>query len=746
MPDILDRFFHARSLAIVGASSDPDKLGGRPLRQCLELGFPGALLPVNPSSPTIQGVPAFASVEDLPDGIDCALIALPAKGVAGALEACARKGVPLAIVLSSGFAEHSEAGREAQERIFAKARAAGMRLVGPNSMGGISFERRISATFTSIGDHEGRTWPPLGAISIASQSGFIGSHLMGLLRDRGLGVAKWMATGNQADIDLADCIEHYARDEITRTIIVYLEGAGRPDALRAAFDLARSKGKPIIALKAGRTDLGARAVASHTASLIGGAQAYEAVFRRHGVHEARSLDEVVDLAAALDTGKTPKGGRLGVGTVSGGLGILLADAAAQNGFELPEMDAERQRTLREIHPLATTHNPVDVGSLGPFPAAAERLLDEGYDALVFAIGHFGLLGAEMESFHDRLAALRAKHPETFVALVGCFTETWRRRFQQLELFVCEDPARAVAAMAAVRRIRGDLARDTRSAPPDVPAVDPETIAASGDERGARVLLRAIGVPVVADELARDARQAVEAARRIGGPLAMKVVSPDILHKSDIGGVLLDVSGDAAVTEGFETIMKRAREACPQARLEGVMLSPMAPKGVETIVGVTRDPVFGPIVMFGLGGVFVEIFRDTVVNVAPFGKAEAMEMIRSIASFPLLAGARGRPAADLEALADVLARISVFADRHADEIESMEINPLLATPSGALALDALIVRRRAHNALHRLTALMTARAIATPKVASGSLSSRSGGCVRRTPPGVRRPIRMSPSVK
>ncbi len=688
-------------MAIVGASSDPEKIGGRPLRQCIELGFTGRILPVNPSAPEIQGLPAFASIEDLPDGVDCALIALPAKGVAGAVDACARKGIPLAILLSSGFAEASEQGREAQDRLAARARSAGMRLIGPNSMGGISFENRISATFTSVNMHEGRSWPPPGAISIASQSGFVGSHLLGMLRDRGLGVAKWLATGNQADIDLADCIENFANDSITKTIVVYLEGAGRADALRRAFDLARLKGKPVVALKAGRTDIGARAVASHTASMIGGNEAFEAVFRRHGVFEARSLDELVDVVAALDTGRRPRDNTIGVGTVSGGFGILIADAAARNGFELPELDRERQRTLREIYPLATTRNPVDVGSFAPFNAAVERLLEDVYGSVVLAIGHFGLMADRMDALHDALAGFRAAHPDTFIALVACLSEFWRRRFQQLGLFVCEDPARAVNAMAALRWL------DERAAPrvddplPNMPTINIDLASTPGDERGARTILRAIGVPVIDDAFALSEEEAIAAARAFGGAVVLKIVSPDIPHKSDVGGVILGLSGDPAVREGFRAIMAKARAACPRARIEGVMVSPMMDGGVETIVGVTRDPVFGPLVMFGLGGVFVEVFHDTVANVAPFGPREAMEMIRSVASFPLLNGARGRPAVDLVALAEALSRVSVLAAAHADRVETLEINPLLATTSGVCALDALIVSRSAADRARNL---------------------------------------------
>ncbi|MDF2114170.1 acetate--CoA ligase family protein [Roseiarcaceae bacterium H3SJ34-1] len=690
MADILDRFFYARTLAIVGASSDPAKLGGRSIRHNQQLRYSGRLLPVNPSVPMVQGLPAIASIEDLPDDVDCAVVALPAAGVEKAIEDLAKKGVPLAVILSSGFAEHSPAGAAVQARLVSRAREAGMRLVGPNSMGGMSFVNAMSATFTSISEHEGRDFPALGAVSIASQSGFIGSHLMGVLRDRGLGIAKWLATGNQADVDLSDCIAHYARDEVTRVIVVYLEGAGRADALRAAFDLARERGKPVVALKAGRSDLGARAIASHTAALVGDADVYDAVFRRHGVIGVASLDELADVVAALDTGRLIDGRRLGVATVSGGFGILISDVAAQHGFELPELAPDLQTRINEAYSLATTRNPVDMGSLVRFDTAVAALQDHGYDALVFAAGHFGLVTRLAEQLYAYVATARDREPERFIAVVACLSEAWCRKFQQLGVFVCEDPARAVRALAAVSFWNKAAPDYAASDIPDTGFLPIEGSVAleSRNERGARDLLRAIGVPVVEDILAKSGAEAAVAARRIGGRVVLKIVSSDIAHKSDIGGVRLNVDPSEAEAV-FDDMFQAVRERAPGAHLDGVIVSPMISGGIETIVGVKRDAVFGPVVMFGLGGVFVEVFHDTAVEIAPFGRTTAHALIHAIKGYPLLLGVRGSPPADLEALADVLCRISVFAATHAEQFESLEINPLLVRPDGVLALDALV---------------------------------------------------------
>ena len=685
MSDVLKSFFYARKLAVVGASTDPSKLGGRAIRHNAILGFEGKLLPVNASAAYVQGLPAVSKIDELPDDVDCAVVALPASSVEAAIEALAARRIPLAIVLTSGFAEHSGEGAEAQARLVSIAREGSMRLVGPNSMGGITFENRMSATFTTINEHEGRSFPPLGGVSIASQSGFIGSHLMGILRDRGIGVAKWLATGNEADIDLADVISHYANDAITRVIAVYIEGAGRADALRKAFDLARSQAKPVVVIKAGRSEIGARAAESHTAALVGDWEVYDAVFRRHGVISVSSIEEMADVVTALETQRTISGPRLGVGTVSGGLGILISDAAASHGFELPELRADLQARVRVAYSLSSPRNPVDMGSLVRFEQALEALQEHDYQSLVIVAGHFGLLPMQAEKLYKLLTHARERQPQQFIALVACLNEIWRRKFQQLGVFVCEDTARTMRAMAAVLTARCPPHLETLIL---VPKVNPAEALARGDEVSARSLLRDFGIPVVEEILATSEIQAAKAAFQLGGTVAMKIVSPDLGHKSDAGGVLLGVKPDQAA-QSYNRIMEDVRSYAPKAQLRGVLVSPMIKNGVETIVGFKQDPVFGPIVLFGLGGVFVDILRDTAIEPAPFGRDTALSLIKRIKGYPLLAGARGRPPADLNALADVLAKLSVFAVEHGKVIDSLEINPLLALPDGVLALDALL---------------------------------------------------------
>lgn len=694
MTDPLKTFFYPSSIAFIGASTDPDKLGGRALFQTLQLGFPGRIFPVNPGSDEVQGQKSFPDIASLPEVPDIAVIVVPARLVEPSIQACADRGVKLSVILSAGFAEQGEEGKKAQDRVVEIARNAGMRLIGPNSMGGLSLETRFSATFTGINQHEGRSWPRTGNISIASQSGFVGSHLMALLRDRGLGVAKWVATGNQVDIDVADAMLHLAKDDITKVIAVYLEATTKPQVLVEALRTARANAKPVVILKAGRTEAGEKAVASHTASLVGGHDVYEAVFRQNGAHAAASLEELVDVVAALDTGRSPPNSEAGIATVSGGFGILSADEAFCRGFALPELNGDAQKELRAKSPLCTTRNPVDMGTLFAFDMATEKLLQQGCGALFLCIGHFGLITRSLPPVFDYLSRFMQDYPDRFVALVACLTDEWKQKFQDIGIFVCEEPTRAVAAAAYVRDMQAVAGRveDTRVAREAKTGMANMGEFSGAGEREAKQLMERAGIPVVADVLAASAEEARAAAQTFGGRLVLKIASPDIAHKSDMGGVMLGIEGGDEAASAFTAIMARAAKAAPQARLDGVLVSPMIEGGIETIVGVNMDRLFGPAVMFGLGGIFVEVFRDTALRVAPFGIETAHEMIASTQGYQLLKGARGGEEADIDALADAIAKLAAFADANRETIASVEINPLMVLPrgKGVIAVDALVI--------------------------------------------------------
>ena len=694
MSDVLSRFFYGRSIAIIGASTDPTKLGGRPIRMNKELGYKGIVYPVHPTAALVQDLEAFNSIDELPaDALDCALIAVPQQHVKRAVSELARKQVPLAIILSSGFAEHSPEGAKEQAEILEIAREGGMRIVGPNSMGGISYETGICATFTSVSEHEGRTYPRLGQISIASQSGFVGSHLMGLLRDRGLGIAKWLATGNQADIDVSDVILHYAQDEITKIIVVYVEGINNAERLFKALDVARQRGKRVVALKVGRTEFGARAIASHTAALVGNADAYDAAFRRYGVVTAVSLDDLADLVAALDTGRSIQGRALGIATVSGGFGILMSDIASASGLHLSELAEEEQETLKSYYSLASTRNPVDMGSLPRMGPAIEALAKGGFESIAIGIGHFGLIEAQISKFFKDMQSFRSSSPDLFLGLTGLFSLEWRAKFQALGIFVCEDPSRLVHTMASLCQLTSSESGNLDSGSALIPAFEPAELMAATDEMAARSILRRCGIPVAEEQLARSAPEAVQIADQIGGKVVLKIASADIPHKTEVGGVLLGLAGAGDVARGYEAIMSRVRIASPDAHLDGVLVSPLITDGCEILIGFTMDEVFGPMVAVALGGVVVEVLKDKVVEIAPFDKATALRMVRSLKGASLLDGFRGRPPVDVEAIADALHRVSLFAAKYAEIVESLEINPLIARADGVIAVDALLIPKR-----------------------------------------------------
>ena len=700
MSDILQRLFYPKAVAIIGASNDAMKIGGRPIAHNRELGFSGRIYPVNPGATEIQGWKAYPSVQEIPDELDCAIIAVPAASVPAAVAGCAEKRVPLVIVLSSGFAEQSDEGRKVQDRLVAVARAGGVRLLGPNTMGGVSIDGSFSATFTSLTQSQGMEgWPRRGNVSVVSQSGAIGTQILVLLRERGIGVAKWVSTGNQCDIDVADCIEHLANDEVTRVIAVYLEGCIEGSRLRHAFEAARRRKKPVVMLKVGESTIGAAAAASHTASLAGAADVYRAVFRQHNVFAAQSLQELVDVVAACRAGHFPERAELAVTSGSGGISVIAADASARCGLALPEVPAETQRKLKALVPYATTRNPVDMATSGmrdmeQVAQVLEMLLEEGnYPSAFTYLSHNGMVPKRMEALARHLLPVREKFPDRVIGIVANMLPEWRDRFQDQGFIIYEDPARAIAAIAALWRIgRGFSDADSIEQPLALPDEVHSPDAGRGGEQAAKRVVASMGISVVEERLARSAVEAVDAAKALGKTVVLKIASSAILHKSDIGGVLIGLHSADEIAAGYDALMARAHAAAPTAQLEGVLVSPLIEGGVETIAGVKRDPVFGPVVMFGMGGIFVEIYRDVSLRLAPFGMGTAREMIREIVGYPLLAGARGRAPADVEALARALSLISAYADRFRDELDSIDINPLIVLPEdkGVVAVDALVV--------------------------------------------------------
>lgn len=695
----LDALFNPRAIAVYGASSDPTKIGGRPLDFLKGSGYDGPLYPINPKSAMIQGLPAFATVSAVPGPVDMAIVAVPAPGVLAALEDCAAKGVGGAVVLSSGFAEVGGQGAQWQQQITALTRRTGMRVVGPNCMGIINVRRRILGTFTPSAAGFGLV---PGRISLVSQSGAFGGYCLSLIRQRGLGLNLWITTGNQCDVDFADCVNHYAQDDGTDVIMGYVEAATDKDRLVAALALARERGKRIVLMKVGSSEAGAQATASHTASLAGSDQVYDGLFKQYGVYRARTIDELFDVAYACSVARQPpKGNRIGLLTVSGGVGALMADVATECGLDVAPMPEDAQRRLKEILPFAGPRNPVDmtaqlVNDLTLFEKNFQLMLEEGgYDVVVAFLSSVGQVAELSSNLLEQLKKVLQRFPDRTVIMSMLASAEVRKLYEAAGVMLFDEPTRAVRAASALVHLAAEAERaKTLSAPPALPAGALAPPAHAINEIEAKRVLASAGIPVVRELLAASEDEAVRCAAETGYPLVLKIASADIAHKSEIGGVLLGLSDEAQVREGFRTLMQRAHQHAPQARLDGVVVARMAKKGVETILGVHRDPVFGPVVMFGLGGVFVEAFKDVAFRIAPFGVAEARAMINEVKGRILLTGLRGQPPADEDALADAVSRLSVYAARHEDAIESIDINPFVVLPrgEGAMALDALIVPR------------------------------------------------------
>ena len=680
-----------RSIAILGASNDPTRIGGRPIAYMKAAGFKGAVYPVNPNRTQVQGLRAYASVADLPETPDVAIVAVPAGIAVQALDDLGRRGTKAALVFTAGFAEVDSEGEAAQARMVAAARGHGMRILGPNCLGVFDGRTGYYATFSSSFDSG---WPLPGRIGIASQSGAYGTHLYTIARNRGIGASLCIMTGNESDVTMGECIGWLAENPDVDVIAVYAEGIREAPGLIAAFEAARAARKPIVMMKVGRSALGTQAAKSHTASIAGDDAVTEAVMAEFGVVRARTTEEMLDIAQTATRRVYPARNTLGMITLSGGAGVLVSDVAEQVGLAMPEMPADAQARLKSLVSFCAPRNPVDataqvgndISLLTPFMESLVK--DGGYTSI---LGFFTMVAStpRWPAMLERLDAVRAQYPDRLYIL-SVIAPPERLRAWEEDGWIChEDPTRAVNAIAAMGRFGEAFEAKPGAPPPTMPAVT--LPAATPSEAEAKRLLSEAGIVSAPEQACASAAEAVAAAERFGFPVVMKILSPDIIHKSEIGGVLLDIGDSAGVREGFATLLERARSAAPGARIEGVLVAKQMKGGVECILGISRDPVFGPIAMFGLGGIFVEVMKDVVFRRCPFGVDEAERMIRAIKGAPLLLGARGRKPVDVTALAAMLARLSVFAHQAGPALLSVDLNPVFAMPKGegAFAADAVI---------------------------------------------------------
>ncbi|MEM2600017.1 MAG: acetate--CoA ligase family protein [Thermoproteota archaeon] len=690
----LEAFFNPKSVAVIGASREEGKVGHRIFRNMVESGFKGRLYPVNPNAQEILGYRCYGSVKNVEDDVDLAVIAVPAKIVPSVVEECGRKGVKGLIVISAGFSETGREGTLLERELVTKCREYGMRMQGPNCLGFISSRNGMNASFAS-------TMPIPGNVSIVSQSGALGSAILNWSRFNGMGLANFISVGNEADLTTADFLEALIDEENTRVVGVYIEGVKNGERF---IDVARrlSRRKPVVALKAGTTEVGVRAVSSHTGSLAGSDTAFSAAFRKAGLLRASTMKELFDLLSAFEGQPLPKGSGVMVVTNGGGPGILAVDACEKMGLDLPLLEQDlREKLSSLLPPHASINNPLDV--LGDADEKRYRIALEAALSSRNVHGVIVILTPQAMTPSEEVARIVVETGRSFnkpvaAVFMGFGNESPAIRILREGRIPNYDfPEHAAFALRRMYDYSLMLSQPEEQAA-SLTDVDDDAVArviarveAEGrinlSSEEAFEIASAYGIPVPKARIARDAAEAREIAESIGFPVAVKIISPDILHKTDMGCVILNVKTPEEASRAYELVVRRARAAMPQAKILGVLIQKMAPPGREVIVGSVRDPQFGPLIMFGLGGIYVNFLRDVSYRLAPLTFTEAMEMVSETKAYTLLKGVRGEPPSDLESVVKVVVRLSQLMCRFKKLVE-MEINPLFAYEEGkgCMAVD------------------------------------------------------------
>jgi acetate---CoA ligase (ADP-forming) len=669
----LDSIFKPRSVAVIGASTAPGKLGHDILANLKNGGFAGPLYPINPKADEILGLKVYKSIAEAPEPPELAVVVIPAKIVTPTLEQCAAKGVKGAIVITGGFAETGEDGERLQEEMAQVIRSTGLKVVGPNCQGVNMPHHHMCAS-----------WPLIttkGKIAFASQSGTVGAAFLDLAAAEQLGVSAFVSLGNRVDVDEAEVIRYFNADPHTEVIALYLEGVKRPSYF---LDALHEGHKPLVILKAGRTKRGSQAAESHTKSLAGVDAIYQALFRKHRVYRADTLEELFDFAKALAYLAPPRGRNLMITTSSGGAAILAIDEAEKRGLATPEPSPGLKERLKGLIPAhCVVSNPVDLtGDVIGDPSLYRKVMDETKGEYDYQVVIFG------DPIPGASEVVTPGASELVVFLGGAEVEREEReKLYQAGVPVFPTPERGVAALAQFFRFTPQP--QAEGAAPAVPST-PGLRLLPGQE--AAEMLAKAGIPVAAAPLAKTPDEAVSLARQFGYPVVLKVASPDIPHKSDVGGVHLNLGNDEAVRQAFQDILATIRLHDRKLQVDGVSVSPMAKLGgLEVILGTITDPQYGPTMMFGLGGIYTEIYQDVAFLILPATEAELEELIRSIRGYPLLTGFRGQPKRDLAALKGAMQALATFAQRH-PELDQIELNPLLLYEKGLFAVDARIFSR------------------------------------------------------
>lgn len=693
---MLEKLLRPASIAVIGASRAPGKVGHEIFANLVESGYKGKLFPVNPSAPDILGVRCYPDLVSCKTDIDLSIISVPAPLVKQSVKDSIACGAGAIIIITAGFKETGPKGAELEKEIAMMCRAAGTVLLGPNCLGAINTHHSMNASFA-------KHMPAKGGISVISQSGALCTAILDMAAARHMGLSKLISMGNKADLCETDFLTILADDPETKVIVGYLESIVSGDGFIRAAEAATSK-KPVVIFKSGVTQAGVKAASSHTGSLAGADIAYGAAFLRSGVIRAETYEALFDYATALAMQPLPRGNRVAIITNAGGPGIMAADAVEQSGMKIGALAGGTATALAQKLPAAASvGNPIDVlGDADPdrYVTAVEAALqDDSIDAVVVILTPQAMTKPAETARGIAACARNTQKPVLVSFMGGQDVMPGRAELVAANLPDYPSPERAVAALKAMcdyaewlrrppriivrfpvnrRRVARIINRHARTRQLQV------------GEAAAKDILRAYDFNVPSGQLVPTVEEAIDAAGKIGYPVAMKIASPDIIHKSDIGGVKLNLNSPEAVRDAFDLMMLRIRQRLPKARIDGVYLEKMCKVGREVILGMTRDPQFGPMLMFGLGGIFVEVMKDVTFHIAPITQDEAMQMLKSTKSFSLLKGVRGQASVDMQAIATSLQRISQLVTDF-PEIAEMDINPFMVGRVGedSIAADARI---------------------------------------------------------
>ena len=704
MPHPLDTLFAPGSIALIGASRDLEKIPGRLLSMLRKNNYPGKIYPINPNYGDIDGLRVYPSIADVGEPIDLAIVIIPARAVLGALEQCAAVGVKNAVIISSGFAEEGGDSAAMQDAIAALAKNTGMRISGPNAEGFYSELQRVAATFSPTVDvkpDEKRLIASSRRIGIVAQSGGIGFAIYNRAKALGIALSYVISAGNESDLGAGEFFDYMVQDASTDVVLLFIEGIRDVDKFISAARRAAEIRKPVIVTKVGRSGAGERAAASHTASMAGWSAAYDAVFAKYGFIISNDLDEAVTIAAVLTTNPMPKGDRVAVLTVSGGAGIWGTDSVSLQGLQVPELSSSIQAEINKLLPsYGSTRNPIDVTAQGVHSGGLQKSIDlldvsDEVDAILVVLS----LSSETR--------MPFKQPELKPVLsaqnkpIVFYSYTLPSQFARNEL-----AASGAVVLSGLTHVAVAMRRMVEySSFKLAPAANRDALpsrdlsahlnSATLSEFDSKLLLREAGISLPEEVLVSEREEIDAAIARVGLPLVMKIQSRDIPHKSEVGGVRLNITTKGEAFSVYQALRDDARKQRPNAAIQGVLVGPMANKGVEIIIGTLGDATFGPMVMVGFGGITTELFRDVVYRPAPVSAVEAESMLSQLKAAPLLRGFRGAATADVGSLCHLIEQVSLLAARLSNEVAEIELNPVLVHPQGqgVTIVDALVVPKK-----------------------------------------------------